>query len=435
MTYTAPYGQMYLPMSDAWIPALGSTVLQVECYAEIWSGIPEAASPGENTLLLGDIEVVDGAVTIDRNNVIRRSATNVTLLPDAAGELLPIVNSIPTSSSSLYAPYGAELRIYKGIVEADGGTEYAMLGIFMIEGVQVERGPKGITLVGTLKDRGQWLARHTFAAPFATDGTSTVDVAITDLLLAALGDTFFPFPVNLSSTGTTFIPAVCTYSIGDDPFQSACDLAATAGLELYFDYGGTLQLVAIPDPTVPPGVIGYEVNTPTSPSTIKRVIDNSTVPNVICVQSQGSGVTSPMQVFWWDSNPDSPSYYANAPSGGFSPGPVTVLPPPDSASFYPTYLQVISTSDIGLAHQGTQAQAMANAAGYLAIGSLENCTITLRDNPAEDVDDIITLYDPLSGIVEGSDAVNYVVDQCTIQLNATKFMSVTARPVMFAGAG
>jgi hypothetical protein len=110
-----PLGQMYGSVSSDWLTAYEQTVIQVSGYAEIWSGMsPNPEGDFDNTLLLGDILVTAGTVTIDRSNVIRRTATNITLLPDAAGDLMPYAVS-DFFGEGYYEPYGRELKLFQGI--------------------------------------------------------------------------------------------------------------------------------------------------------------------------------------------------------------------------------------------------------------------------------------------------------------------------------
>ena len=419
--YPLPYGSF----SADYLPAYEASVIQPLVYAEIWSGIAAGNPATDNVLLLGPIEVTAGSVTIDRSNVIRRTASNVTMLLDAAGELLPIAGVAATDSTGLFSPEGHELRLYKGIADASG-DEYAALGVFLIEEVDVVNDTTGVTLVGTLKDRGQWVSRNLFTQPYATDGTTEVGAAILNLILAALYSyTFLPFPVSSSYAVSTYIPSVSTYKIGDDPWQSAQDLAASAGYELYFDYDGVLCLDPVPDPNSISACVAYLEGTSIAPLTLNRAINNASVPNIICVVSSGSSVTAPIAVFWWDDNSSSPTYYAPTPSGGFT-TPQYVLPPIDSAATYPPLVQNYDSSLIGPTFQADQAQAVALAIGLTSIGSLEQSTFTIRDQPAHDIDDVITVQRVIAGIPAST---NYIVDQVVIDVTPLNAEQWTGRLV------
>lgn len=550
---TAPYGQMYLPMPDAWADAINSTVMKSDCYAEIWSGLQPIDGAFANTLLLGGIRVVAGSVTVDRNSSVRRAATNVTLLPDPAGKLLSVVNALPTDDTGLFAPFGAEMRIYKGYklpgttpanltsafsptpagfaiiaagvndtfdftdpgggtpevftiapgtyyswaaiataIEdatgsvsgepfstycnvttnsitftftlvtggsagngvtitdgattalpvmglyspstfmggADTGNLYASLGVFMIEEVDVINDANGLVFNGTLKDRMQWLSRRTLTAPYSSGanipalGTVNLLVELACAPVPGVLPIGVPFPQGY--VNSEFAMPVTSYNVGDDITQACQTIIAAIGYEFYFDYSGALVACPVPDPAVASSCISYLEATKSGPISIKRVVSIASVPNIISAVSQGSGVPAPVRVFWWESNPAYPSFYADPPAGGFA-TPVTVLAPLDPASRYPTSLLVLTTTAIGAGSQDQQAQAMVNAAGYVAQNSLESTTFLLRSNAAQDVDDIITAQRVVAGIPVDT---KYVVDRVVIDLGVLTPMQVTGRPVV-----
>jgi hypothetical protein len=439
-TYTAPYGQMYLPMSSDWIPTLSQVVLEVGCYAEIWSGLQLPSSEIENELLLGNIPIVAGTVTIDRGNTIRRTASNVTLLPGFSAMLLPLVSQPQTNTSNIYAPFSAEMRIYKGInegTEADPSWEYACLGIFQISEVDVVDDSTGCTLVGTMKDRAAWVQQRTFQFPYATDGLSATDTAIVDLLDAAAGYGTLPYTFNIPSI--PFVPAVTTYDVNDDPWQGACDLASTAGYQLYFDYDGVLQATPIPDPNDGSICIEYFEGSTPSAVTLKRVLSNDAVPNIICVQSQGSYAATQYQCWWWDDDPYSPTFFAPSTTrgGGSDANPGPTLPTQSAAARYPATIQLVTTSQIPSSGQVAACDNLATKTSLLRVGAWENTAMEVRENAAHDVDDIILVQRVTSGVYIIEDDENtpatYVVDQVTIDLGATKPLSLTMRPVSLYG--
>jgi hypothetical protein len=299
----------------------------------------------------------------------------------------------------------------------------AALGVFLISEVDVNDDGSGVTLVGTLKDRAAWIARRKFQRPYSTNGTDTTNVIITNLLQYVINPTY-AFPFSTSFTSTTYKPPIAHYNLGDDPWQACCDLASASGMQLYFDYNGVLILEPIPDSTTVASCVTYNEGTSSALTTLARAISNDQVPNIICVTSQGSGVTTPIQVFWWDSNSSSPTYYAPAPGGGgFIPtNPQTSIPGQASTAIYPALLQKIDTS---LVTSKPQAAAMAIAVGLIAIGSLEKATFTIRDQPAHDVDDVLTAGRVIAGIPTST---LYVVDQVQIDLGVSTAEQLSVRP-------
>ena len=419
-------------MPSGWLTDYEAPVIEIVSYAEIWSGlaIPFVGIWPTNILLLGSIAVVSGSVTIDRNSAIRRSCSNLTLVLDSAavGKLLPNVNSLPGPGEYFTPVAGLEIRLYKGLK----GVGEAILGVFLIEQVVVTDDGNGVTMVGTLKDRGQTMARQGFQAPYSTDGTSTADTVIEKILKFCFDVSTLPFTLHF--TGSVYIPSISTYAIGDDPWQACQDQAAVAGMQLYFRYDGSLVLEPVPDPSTITPCVTYTEGTSTAPTTLARTISNANVPNCICIVSQGSKVTEQVQAWWWDSVSTSATYYHDPPAGGFVPtNPQLTLPAQNPLAQYPRFIQKFQTTIIGpntIANpnaQKEQSQAVAIAIGLTAIGSLEKDTFTIRDQPAHDVDDVVTIGRVIAGIPTNT---NFVLDTVTIDLGPQNELQFAARPVL-----
>lgn len=394
------------PISANWLPAMQAPILKTFTYADIWSGIG-------GVKLVSQAKVTSGSVTVDRNNAIRRTATNVTFLPDSAGQLLPT-----TSGGGALYPTGAEIQLYKGCIYSDGSAEVASLGRFLIGETDVNDDATGVTIIGTLQDRAQTVGRATFSAPYSTYGVLTADAVIEAIISNQVAGLTYSF------TPSTFVPPIQTYNIGDNPWTAAQAIATSAGMELFFDRNGVCVLQPIVDPTTLPVTAIYLEGTPAAPVAIKRQISNTSVPNACCVISSGSNISPPIQTFWWDSVVGSRTYYAPAPVGGF-PSYQPSLPAQDTpTSTYPTYLVTINTT---AAPDTGSAAAMAYSAGLGYIGTIEGAVIQIRDNPAHDVNDVVTLLRVSAGIEVQS---NYVVDQVTIDLTPTTALQLTTRLVI-----
>jgi hypothetical protein len=380
-------------------------VLKVFAYADIWQSI-------NGVKLLSKVPVIAGTVNIDRNNAIRRRVSNLTFLPDAAGLLMPIVGG-----TGLLYPTGVEIQLYKGCVYQDGSAEVASLGRFLLEETDVNSDQTGVTLVGTLQDRGYTISRAKFTSPYTTDGVSTLDVVIKAILTTGINNQVAGIANLCNFTPSTFVPAIQTFNIGDDPWQGVQTLAASGGMEIFPDKNGVLVLQNIVDPiTVTPCAV-YLEGSWAAPTAIKRTIANTNVPNVIVGISSGSGITTPLQTYWWDNTPTSITYYASGVPG-------TTLPVRSGASVYPTLVQTFNTS---AATTLAQLQQMVNSLGLSYIGTLEGAVITIRDNPAHDVNDVVTLQRVVGGIPFPT---NYIVDQVSVDLGTNNPLQLTTRQVV-----
>ena len=391
-------------MSSRWAGAYAAQVLKPRLYAEIWTGIG-------GTKIAGPLRMTGGTVTIDRANAIRRVAQNVTFLPDAAGALMPLVNQ----SGELY-PLGYELKLFKGCQYTDGSTEFAQLGTFLLEESDVVDDGSSLTIAGQLKDRGQTISRAKFSTPYATDGVSTADVAI-----AAIINQQVP-GIPMSFAGSAVVPTVSTWPVQGDPWVDAVKaLAASSSTECFPNWTGTLVLQAIQTPSVlavNPGVCAtYLDGTAGAMTAMTRTISNAKVPNVIVGIAQGSGVATPLQTFWWDNDPTSKTFYAPGTPG-------TTLPARSAASTYPTLQAKIETSIVTTL---AQLQALVNAAGLSYKGTFETIQLSIRDQPAHDVNDIVAVKRSVAGVTT---LTNYILDQVVIPLDIATPTTLTGRLVL-----
>ena len=357
--------------------------------------LTSTAPVGQNVLLEGPLQLLSGSVTADRSNAIRRSASSVTMLSNAAGDtdLLPLVNG----TGDLF-PNGAELALYKGLRYPNGNVEVARQGRFLLEEADVNNDGTGVTIPLTMKDRGETISRAQFTAPYQTDGVSTTDVAIQQLIASRVPGLTYAF------TPSTVVPPVSTWNVGDDPWAAAMQLAVGASMELFPDVAGTLVLKPTPNPSSSVPVAEYIEGTPIAPTKLVRTVSNANVPNVVIITASGSNVPVPIQMFWWDNNPGNKTFYA------YGSVPSTLLPVQDPTSTYPMTVLNISSSTLSTVEEVT---ALIFQTVTQVQGAFETAQITVRDDPARDVDDVVLTQRAVAGILVPT---AYVLDSVAIDL-------------------
>ena len=388
---------VYPPPSNVWAEAIFADELQIVTVGEVYAGI--------NGPLLATINnITNGTVKIDQTNANRRTCSDILMAIDASTTYL-----VPGVNSGDLFPDGGELFLQKGLVYPDGTTQLQPLGRFLIETPKVTRAVNGagslvIDLSGT--DRSGTVARSLFTQPYATDGVSTVDVAIMAILNMQVPQlTAFDFAAS------PLVPPVASYAVGDNPWTACQALAALDSKELFFDpsVNAVCILRDIPDATVAPIAATYNADLSSIITQNTRGLSNIDVPNVILAQSQGSGVAIPLQAMWFDNNPLSPTYYG--PAG----------PPVPPAGSYPTTVSVITVS--GITDLPTL-QAMANTAGAAQQGRFETCDTYIRDDPARDASDVVTINDPVLNM-----EANFVLDSLVVQMGYSTAMEIVGRRV------
>ncbi|MDE1904842.1 MAG: hypothetical protein KGH75_00140 [Rhodospirillales bacterium] len=419
-------------VSSFWRPAMEADTLTIVAFGEIYAplgsgtGLPVATFP-----------VTGGQATIDATNAVRRSLSSVLLVPAPFDRYsLPV----PVSGIDALFPDGAELALYKGCLYPsspaysgapmltlpwlNGGVptagEVVSLGRFLMEDVEIYNAPTSgaVTVQLNGSDRAATVTRAQFQAPYSTDGVSTLDVQIRALLSGQVAGLSY----NFSPGGGTFpVPAMQTFQVGGDPWAAACQIAASVGYELFFDAFGVCVMRPLIDPTSTAPSMAYEDGASNIVTDVQRSLVNTGVPNLVIVISQGSNVGAPIQSVWWDSNPSSPTFYnSTAPTIGTS----STVPP--KMGTYPT-TQITDTGSTAT----TQADndAAARALFLASHGRFETLDLKIRDNPAQDVEDVISVASADAGIAAGS---NYVLDTITIGLDYSTEEELKGRLVVAA---
>lgn len=380
--------------------------------------------PGIGQPLAAQFQITpeNGTISVDSTNAQRWSLSSLRSQPQTT--LYPEGLPVPLSSADALFPDGAEIVVWKGVRYAGGPMllpfdfgmgEAVPCGRLLVDDVEVVDSlstPGEFYFMLNAVDRGGTLDRAGFTAPYSTNGTSTLDVVVRSLLsslqvvnIAALPTLFIPDPVHGFP-----VPAQATYSIGTSPFSSAImQLCAGVGFEAFFDRFGALIVQPVPDPSTIKPVASFSEGEDILISA-QAGLNTQGVPNVIYAIAQGSNVGAPLQGVWWDSNPDSPTYYGPAP------------PPAAPAGTYPTTVKTVSSA---VATSQADINRVAQSAGLASLGSMNTMQFKIIDCAALDVEDVVSLTRAQAGIVNE----NFSLDKLTIQLGIATALQCVGRGV------
>lgn len=330
---------------------------------------------------IGTLNPLTGQVSVDRNRDIRRTLNCSAVDTDRT--------LVPTDPSSMLAPYGQELRVFRG-VRLPAGDELAPCGVFRIVKVNTEAPTGQVSIEG--EDLAQVIRRNRWTTPYKV---TPADAA--DAITAILEDRYSDVTVEMEATGYTVGKAYLESGPESDPWRDAQDIARSAGYELAFGPDGVARLYT---PAAPDGepVATYTSGAEAVLLSASREVDATETYNGVYAYGESSALTAPVYAEAWDEDPASPTYRY---------GPFGEVPRFFSSPF-------ITTSD----------QATSAATSLLAqvTGSAEQVQWSQIVNPAHDVDDIVDLVvDQLH-----LDA-RLVLDTLDIPLTATDAMTANAR--------
>jgi len=344
-----------------------------------------------NGTILSEAQPTAGEVTIDNRRSIRRECSLEFV--DKDGTLVP-QNNI----SAILLPYNREVKIYRGVVFADGTEELVPLGVFVITSVDISESAQGVKIAIKGSDRSLLLARAKFTNHefYIEDGTAK-ETAIGQILKYRYPKVQTIFPAT-NQTTTLLYP---TLDQSSDPWREALKIAESASMDLYFDENGIARMRPIPDPDFGTPVATYTDGSDSVLIQLSRSLSTDESYNGVIFTGEGTNLSIGVIGEAWDDNPSSPTYrktYGEVPKFMSS----------------PTVLTVAEAKDAALAELRK------------VIGSSEKITWDQIVNPAHDVYDLVKVTRSPVGV----DKI-LMLDAISIPLAANGTMNAVGRSRRF----
>lgn len=336
-----------------------------------------------NGALVQELNVIGGQVNASDDAAIRRRCKFTVV--DRDGSL------VPTSADSLLAPYGNEVRMYRGLGMPENTEELVPLGIFNISAVQVVDTGEGVKIFVEGFDRARKVQRNRFTFQYIIGAGSNYATAIQDLI----EDRYPGLTYNFMPVTTT--TPLLSFESGSDPWEAAQKMATSIGAELYFDVEGVCVLRPIPDPATDPVVWTYAEGAEATILHVEKKSSDERTYNHIIVTGESSNAP-PVRAEAKDDDPSSPTYYL----GDYG----------DVPYFYKSAF--ITTQ--------AQAQAVADALLLRTLGVVEQVNFTAIVNPAHEVGDIIEITRGRAGI-----NARYVLTDFNVNLDPQQPMNASTR--------
>lgn len=238
--------------------------------------------------------VTDGTVTLDAAASVR-GRMDLTIIDDGSHGL------IPTAVDDPLAPYGNEVKVYRGVRFPRGLIELVPLIVARIDTPRVseEGGMPTITISG--QDRSARIIDARFEEPYEVAAGTNLITAITDVIEAVYPDVVTDFIQTAATTGTVIAEAQA------DRWEFAGKLALAAGMRLYFDGDGVLRLA--PEVTTGPAVADLVEGDGGVLVSAAREWTREAVRNVIVATGENTGdASASVRGVAEDLDPDSPTY-------------------------------------------------------------------------------------------------------------------------------
>jgi len=327
-----------------------------------------------------EVDIIDGSVVLDGAADVR-SALDLTT--DGTGLW-------PDQASDLFAPYGNEIFIRRGIEYGNGTIEWCSLGYFRIQTPEQDEPVDGpIRITGM--DRMQAIIDGRLIAPIQFTAATTYGTVVSQLITAV-----YP-SATIQWDDATDATAVGRALIAEETrFEFLDDLIASVGKIWYWDHRGILVITAPPSTTTPV----WEVNAGQDGVLVSssRKLSREGVFNAVVASGEATDTATPARAVAIDNNPASPTYYY----GRFGPVPRYYTSP-----FLTTDAQALSAAQ-SLLQQN--------------LGLPYNVEFKSSPNPA------LEPYDPVQIRFATSTGTEiHVCDRITIPLTEREPLTVTTR--------
>jgi hypothetical protein len=256
---------------------------------------------------LTTLNIDSGQVTVSVNSGVRRTC-QVNLVTDRTAS-----NLVPDNGFDTLAPFGNELRLYRGVKFTNGSIEYVPLGVFVMTDVVISDTNDGVSISITGEDRSLIISRAKWTAPYQMV-SGTLEASLT----AMLQNRWTDVQTSFVTTNVTVNQVVWGTESNQDPWQDAVYLAQLVGYDLYFDVLGVAVLRRFPSLDASTVVATYEEGQGTLITSLDRSMSSKETYNGVIYTIEGSQVATPIRVEVWDEDTTSPTYrygvFGNAPT-------------------------------------------------------------------------------------------------------------------------
>ncbi len=336
---------------------------------------------------LKGLAVTGGQVTLAANDAVQRSGS-LTLAEPAR---------LPVDATSLLAPFGAEVRVWRGIDFGDG-DEPEMVPI-VTGPIQTSAGDLDTELTTiNFDDRSRWLIDDQIDGTRQIAAGVNVGTAIAELVIESV-----PF-VELAFASTDYLTPLLTLTDGGDRWQAMrVTLARSIGYELSFDGLGRLSLRALGATSTPAWTIDDDDGGVLTGGTLQ--LSRVDAANKVIATGGNSTTGEPFRGVAVDDNPASPTFYDSS----FRHKPARI------------------TASAAATQEATDDAAAAELTRRKGVA--KSYDVTFVANPALEPFDAVGIKRTLTAAT--IDEV-HVLDRATIDLDEAAAMSGTTRTVQVA---
>jgi hypothetical protein len=207
----------------------------------------------------------------------------------------------PSHRDDLFAPYGNEIFVERGVRYGNGQTEWVSLGYFRIYTTEQESPPDGpLRIAG--KDRMSGIIDGRLLNPVQFIATKTRGDVVAQLV-----QDVYPGAVIEWDDSAQLVQIGKALVADEDRYGFLNDLITAAGKVWYWDYRGILVIKTPPDPGNPVFDVDHGHNGVLV--SMSRDLTREGVYNGVAATGEASDTTAPARAVVVDNNPNSPTYW------------------------------------------------------------------------------------------------------------------------------
>ena len=242
------------------------------------------------------IDILGGDVTLDGTADVRS-----TLQLDTDG-----TRAWPATADALFAPYGNEIYVERGVQYSDALVEYVGLGYFRVETAEQGDAPDGVISISG-SDRMAGVVEADLLTPMQFGSGATLGTIFDDLILSLYPDATIEWDDDTDDVAIAR-SLICERS----RYQFLDDLVRANAKIWYWDHRGVLVIASAPDEDEPVWDIEYGPGRMSLGGVLTgmgRSLTRDGVFNAVVATGQGADSEISAYGVAVDDNPDSPTYY------------------------------------------------------------------------------------------------------------------------------
>jgi hypothetical protein len=244
------------------------------------------------------MKIVDGSVTTDTTRAVVGTAdARIVVDEETAGAVVPLVQDAGLSPT---APARVHVKF-----KAPGSSQHSDYGVYELDTLSIDETEAGILLNAEVSDNSRRVERARFFRPRTIANRTPYADAFLNLLESVLPESEITIAQTKAKTG------VLSFDIQDDRLAAVNSMATAIGYRIDWNHEGRGNTDISPDTDSDSEPMWEFIDGGNARITAAtRVLTDERSYNGVIAMGEAAGSdTPPVRAEWWDTNPESPTYF------------------------------------------------------------------------------------------------------------------------------